>query len=301
MKHLVIQSAQFRSLEKGFSEWLDTLGYSSNIIRYLPTFVREFLHYLETQQITKIKSATSAHVEEFYKQLSNRKNERRGGSISQAHLNKYLYGLRLFSTYLQRTQSISLVISIENKKIHRELKNILTLEEVMLLLEAADKNAIGYRDQAMIAIYYGCGLRLSEGVALKVRDVDINKRMILIRNSKNSRQRNVPISSSIIGYITNYLIHGRPYLVRRGNEYFFISERGDGVQAQALYIRLKQLQERTQNTTLMRKKIGIHTLRHSIATHLLKNKVPIEAIGKFLGHQSIDSTQVYLHVANEGV
>ena len=107
----------------------------------------------------------------------------------------------------------------------------------------------------------------------------------------------MPISKSGIRHIENYLYDARPYLIKKNKEeIFFISERGTKMTGQMMYLRLLQLVTRTENSTLQEKKIGLHTLRHSIATHLLGNGMPLEKIKDFLGHSSLESTQLYTHL-----
>ncbi len=187
------------------------------------------------------------------------------------------------------------VIRMENDIIKE--RSILTREEIQLLYAATTECPMGIRDRAMLSIYYGCGLRKTEGVQLDVSDVLIERRMLYIRKSKNNHQRYTPVTEANLKYIEQYIYNARPLLVsdKSSEHALFVSERGCRINKGTMYIRLKGLQEKANLT----KEIGVHTLRHSIATHLLQSGMELENIALFLGHRCLDSTQVYTHIINE--
>jgi integrase/recombinase XerD len=101
----------------------------------------------------------------------------------------------------------------------------------------------------------------------------------------------------VIKHLENFLYDARPLLLKtKKEEAFFINERGKPMSAQMMYLRLQTLVVRTENTELIEKNPGLHTLRHSIATHLLANGMSLERIKDFLGHSSLESTQIYTHL-----
>ena len=158
--------------------------------------------------------------------------------------------------------------------------------------------ALQARDRAMLAIYYGCGLRRNEGVCLNAGDINFDRAMVHVRKGKNYRERFVPISKTSLKYLQDYVYDHRPVLLQ-GNksESFFVSQREGRVQGQTLLLRLKYLQHQSENEDLIEKEIGLHTLRHSIATHLLQGGMKLDSIARFLGHSSLESTQIYTHLA----
>ena len=154
----------------------------------------------------------------------------------------------------------------------------------------------------MLGIYYGCGLRKSEGVALDVSDVLTHRALVHVRKGKGSKERYVPISEKIMEHITEYLQMGRPLLTSTSSfstEGFFLNQIGSRCSDQALSNSLKKLVKRSESSSLQAKHPSLHTLRHSIATHLLQSGIQIELIQQFLGHQSLESTQIYTHLAGE--
>jgi len=157
------------------------------------------------------------------------------------------------------------------------------------------------RDRAMFAVYYGCGIRKSEGIALEVADVLFERRLLYVRKAKNGHERYVPINLKCLQDLEIYIYTARPLLLDETTqtEALFISERGTGMQGQSLICRLKALQQKTENPELQNKSFGLHALRHSIATHLLQAGMELENIALFLGHKTLDSTQLYTHLVNE--
>lgn len=159
------------------------------------------------------------------------------------------------------------------------------------------------RDTAMLDIYYGCGLRRSEGQALQVQDLGLDKGLLYVRKGKGYKQRLVPVAAAVGLRLHNYLKYARPVLIDTGSsankEAFFIGSRGSGqVQGSCLYERLKRLMKLT-GIYERKPGAGLHTLRHSIATHLLESGMSLEDISKFLGHSTLESTQIYTHIVHE--
>ena len=145
----------------------------------------------------------------------------------------------------------------------------------------------------MLSVFYGCGVRRNEGVHIKVQDVLEHQNLLFIRTGKGYRERYVPMVGSVKKDIVDYLITARPMMMgSQKNEALFIGVNGRPLKGSSLYERLKKLVKKSR----IKKKVGLHTLRHSIATHLLLNGMKLSEIAKFLGHQSLESTQIYTHL-----
>jgi integrase/recombinase XerD len=154
----------------------------------------------------------------------------------------------------------------------------------------------------MLGIYYGCGLRKSEGISLNVSDILIERKLLFVRKGKGCKERYVPITTNNLQYMTDYIHNGREYLLTKAQANtgaLFINQYGTACVADALSTRLDKLVQRSDNSSLQLKKPTIHTLRHSIATHLLGQGMDIEMIQQFLGHATLESTQIYTHILNE--
>lgn len=311
MKKLNLKIDSYNYILKSFAEWLDILGYAEHTVYSMPNYIKEFLYYLEKKNITTIKNITNNHIKEHYRELKKRSNQRRGGALSNGSLNKHLQALQKFSDYLRQSGKLILPkLHIQTEENNHEIKYVLTQEEIQQLYKACELypaqtirkphwlyEALSLRDKAMLTIMYGCGLRRTEALSLDITDIQADKKYIYVRKGKNYKERIVPINNKGLDYLQNYLYESRPrFLFNEKQEAFFISERGTRMGGQAMLLRLKLLIQRVDNIELQSKDIGLHTLRHSIATHLLQNGMSLESIAKFLGHSSLESTQIYTHL-----
>jgi integrase/recombinase XerD len=145
-----------------------------------------------------------------------------------------------------------------------------------------------YELSLILALYYGCGLRCSEGYNLRMQDVDFEKRTIFVRQGKNYKDRLIPMSNGVYNNLQEYIYQYR-YVLRVPHDRLFVCSK------QAISQKLKYLQSVYDDENLKAKKLYLHLLRHSIATHLLENGMDIEEIALFLGHSCLDSTQIYTH------
>ena len=314
MKKLDLENASFRYIEQSFREWLDILGYSEITVYNLPNMIRELLHYMESQRLNNIKDLTIQTIEEYYQQLKERANQRKdGGALSNGHLNKHIQALRKFTEYLRTVGRVQIpLLRLENES-SESYPEWLTTEEIELLFTASFKEeaaggkdiynfreeqaAFRSRDRAMLAVFYGCGLRRNEGVHVDVPDINFDRSILHVRKGKNYKERFVPINKTCLNHLQEYIYDYRPILQAGHSQALFLGNQGQRVQGQTLNLRLRYLVSKTQNSELQDKEIGLHTLRHSIATHLLQAGMKLESISRFLGHSSLESTQIYTHLA----
>jgi integrase/recombinase XerD len=312
MKQLPLQSPSFAYAERGFAEWLDILGYAPTTVYNMPNAVRELLHWMEGKGKMQLHQIASVNITDYYDHLRERENITRGGGLSNAYLNKHQQAIKLFSDYLRQTGKMILpVMDWENEAIDRGQIDVLSIEEVMMLYTATEiltepqkykrerefYEALQYRDRAMLSVYYGCGLRRNEGVQLDTGDINFNKSILHVRKGKNYKERFIPITKQSLQHLQIYLYDGRPVLLGVGKSpALFISAKAKRMDGQTMLWRLKQLIQLTDNAKLQQKQVGLHTLRHSIATHLLNKGMNLEKIKEFLGHTSLESTQIYTHL-----
>jgi integrase/recombinase XerD len=141
----------------------------------------------------------------------------------------------------------------------------------------------------VFALYYGCGLRLSEGWRLQIKDVDFDKKTLFIKQGKFYKDRIVPMNNNVCETIKDYIYNFRKCLKLNHNRLFISC-------FQVMRLRLKHVQSVCDDDTIKAKNLTLHGLRHSIATHLLQNGMSIENIALFLGHSSLDTTQIYTHL-----
>ena len=312
MKKLLLTNQQYEYLEKGFREWLDVLGYSESYVYNMPTQVREFLHFLESRSVKTVQAMKHQDIKAYYDHINSRANQRRGGGLGSSHINKHLQGIEKFLEYLHHRGMQNLpAMAIGLQKLQRDRMTVLTQDEIKLLFAATDKDAISTghhhynrfnealqaRDRAMLAVYYSCGLRRNEGVHLHVDDISFDTRILHVKKGKNYKERFVPFGKTTLQYLQLYVYDCRPSFAADKKEgRLFLSAGGRPTNGGTLLIRLQRLQQLTEDATLQQKTVGLHTLRHSIATHLLAAGMSLEKIAQFLGHSSLESTQIYTHL-----
>jgi len=291
-----LQSAEYILLLAGFKEWLQLLNYSPLGIPGLGANLRNFLQYQEQTGKTELRQLEATDANNFIGYLQNATGERIKKNYSNNHINKHIQSLKLFSRYIRETGRNSTGFSLQLLEETRAVPVWLTQEEINALYEATGDNLLGIRDRAMLAVFYGCGLRLNEGACLEVRDIDRTRKVLHVRKGKGYKERFVPVAQKNFDAIRLYIDFARLELLHetKTNALFIAARKGAAMDRGALYYRVKLLVKKAG----IKKKAGTHTLRHSIATHLLQNGMKLERIKEFLGHADLDSTQIYTHIIN---
>ncbi len=307
MKRLRLRNETFIALLESFEEWLSILGYAKSTLNSLPSHLQEFFYYLEGNGHSHLGHVTTKLVQEYYGQLSMRENQRLGGGLSKAYLNKHQQALKLFLKYLkEHNANVKFGIHLKGEKTdYTENKRILTQSEIKELFEACDWSHMSehfrMRDRAILVVLYSLGLRRSEAVGLNCDDILFEKGRVHIRKGKNYKERLVPINSHNLSMLEEYLYEGRLEFIKNyQTDALFLSHWGRRMGELTFANRLNAIIDATENETIIEKGITLHTLRHSIATHLLENNVPLKSISQFLGHSSLESTQLYTHLAVRG-
>lgn len=314
MKKLNLKNLSYQYIEKSFKEWLDVLGYSQGIVNGTPILIREFLHFLENNGVHHITQLQSKHIKQYYEYISVRANERRGGGLNTKTINQQIKAIEKLLEHLhQRGMQNLPSVGILLEKTQRKEIIVLSVEEIKELFELTKKEVntekeevLQARDRAMLVVYYSCGLRRNEGVNVSIDDINFDTRILHVRKGKNYKERFVPISKLNAEYLKQWIYDYRSKIVKDkkparqseagGEHRLFIGLKGEITQGGTLYSRLQLLKLQSENTELLEKQIGLHTLRHSIATHLLKAGMSVEKIAKLLGHSSLESTQIYTHL-----
>jgi integrase/recombinase XerD len=308
MKKLPLRSSAFLYVERSFGEWLDVLGYSTHTIYCLPVHVREFLHGLEERGVMQIERIEPKHFREHYARMQQRSNQRDGGALNANTLNKHRQALITFAEYLRKSARQPLPwIELRAQPAEDRDLQVLSVEQVRMLFamtsepyDSAMGDALAQRDRALLVIFYGCGLRRNEGMHLDVGDVDLDRKVVHVRKGKGHKERMVPINAANARMLEEYLYEGRlKLLASRTEGAFFISMRGMRQGDQSIALRLEGLQRRSDDARMREHPISLHGLRHSIATHLLDSGMSLEKIARFLGHSSLESTQIYTHLKEE--
>ena len=274
----VVEFLDFLIIEKGL-----TLSSIESYKYDLSIFYNDIKDKLENNNLHKLK------IEFIYDFIKNQSINR----ISSATIKRRVSTIRNFYLFLQKREVISFIVyEIKTPKIGIKLPNYLTIEEVDKLLSAPDINTFkGLRDKTMLEIMYSCGLRVSELISLKKKDINIKNSFIRIIG-KGNKERIIPIGEIALQYLNKYfeLLSYNSKLNNSKN--VFINKNGIPLTRQYFFKIIKYYSIKAN----INKNISPHTLRHSFATHLLENGAPLIAVKNLLGHESINTTQIYTHV-----
>lgn len=264
-------------------------GLSKNTIANYSFDIERLCLFLNQNKIAvsplKINEET---IQQFVYTISSQVNAR-----SQARI---ISGLRSFFSYLifEDYRADNPMELIEAPKTSRKLPDTLALEEIDRLIEAVDLSSKeGERNRAMLETLYGCGLRVSELVSLRISDLFFDEGFIKV-SGKGNKERFVPIAPVTQRYILIYKEHIRPEIPfkKECSDTLFLNRRGGQLTRAMIFIIISNLASKIG----LKKKISPHTFRHSFATHLLENGADLRSIQLMLGHESITTTEIYLHL-----
>lgn len=264
-------------------------GLSANSIQNYSYDIVKLIKYLEEHNIEMSPiRVTEEDIQGFIYHLAKKMNAR-----SQARI---ISGLKSFFNYLifedyRETNPLEL---IESPRIGRKLPDTLTTKEIDLLINVIDlSHPQGERNRAIIETLYSCGLRVSELTELKISDLFFEEDFIKV-TGKGNKQRFVPISELTKKYINTYKDHIRIHLnpIKDDVDILFLNRRGKKLTRAMIFTIVKTLTKQAN----IQKKISPHTFRHSFATHLLENGADLRSIQQMLGHESITTTEIYMHV-----
>ena len=309
MKKLLLQQASYNYLENAFKEWLDILGFVQATVYNLPTAVREFLYYLEQNNIHQINQIHHEHIKNYYNYLISRSNQKQGGALSTNYINSHFWALEKFFEFLHHKGTQNLPeVNLKRLKIQTLEREILTQEEIKELYNIVEnqetqtqkQEALNYQDKVLLTIYYGCGLRRTEGINVNVDDINFDTRVLHVKKGKNSKQRLIPFNKTASKILQDWVFEYRTILIQDKTESkLFINRFGKPLTGGTLGNRLQRIINQSDNIKLKEKNITLHSLRHSIATHLLANGMDIQKVQRFLGHSSLETTQIYTHLLEE--
>lgn len=264
-------------------------GMSKNTVENYNLDIQRLVMYLKSNDmyISPIE-ITSIQIQEFIYEIAK--------LISPRSQSRLISGLRSFYDYLifedyMQTNPLEL---IEAPKIGRKLPDTLSVSEINLLvktIDLSDSNAI--RNRAIIETLYSCGLRVSELTALKISDLFFDEGFIKV-TGKGNKQRFVPIGKLTQKHINLYKNQVRITMKIdiASNDTLFLNRRGKQLTRAMIFTIVKKLGEKAK----IQKSISPHTFRHSFATHLLENGADLRAIQMMLGHESITTTEIYMHI-----
>lgn len=262
-------------------------GLSNNSIGAYENDVNKLISYLADEQI-KIKEVSLDTLQNFICVLHDMEISPR----SQARI---ISGIKSFFRFLKLEDYIdeNPSLLLEAPQIGRHLPEVLSVEEIDNMIDCIDMNKDeGQRNRAIIETLYGCGLRVSELINLEINKLFLDEGYIVVKG-KGNKERMVPISEVAIHEINSYLDQRRLMDIVPGEEnYLFLNYKGTHISRITIFKIIKQLADLAG----IKRKISPHTLRHSFATHLLEGGANLRAIQQMLGHESIATTEIYIHI-----
>ncbi|WP_277013007.1 site-specific tyrosine recombinase XerD [Flavobacterium lindanitolerans] len=282
--------ANWATYIKNFQSFLKIeRGLSQNTIDNYTFDIEKMVLYLSENQINESPvSVSDETIQQFIYEVSKTINPR-----SQARI---ISGLRSFFNYMifEDYRNDNPMELVEIPKIGRKLPDTLSTDEIDKIIGAIELNKDqGERNRAMLETLYGCGLRVSELISLRISDLFFEEGFIKVKG-KGDKQRFVPIGNLTQKYIDIYKTTVRSHLdIQKGHEdTLFLNRRGKQLTRAMVFTIIKDLAVKIN----LKKTISPHTFRHSFATHLLENGADLRSIQLMLGHESITTTEIYVHL-----
>lgn len=299
-----LMNTSYIAIKNEYLVWLDTLGFSADVIRACNYAVHYFFEWLENRQVQSINQLTNRHINDYYAFLETRPNFRyKGRMLSASHLNKNFIAIDKLLEFLHQYGVTNVPIPTNRRmEIDQQARILkietLTQEEIKTLyncipdtyqnLPFVERQAKQAELRVIFALFYGCGLRRSEGHKLRIKDIDFDKKTVFVEQGKNYKDRIIPMNAGVYKELQDYLYNFRSRH-KKHDRLFDCNKATFGN-------KLKYLQNFCADENIKAKRLSTHVLRHSIATHLLQNGMSIENIALFLGHSSLDTTQIYTHL-----
>jgi len=299
---IVIHQA-YRDLSDRFYQYQKRLGYVEETCNTRRLYINEFLSWLEQKGQLEIHQVQAHEIQCYYNYISERPNKSEPGVLSQKTTFGHMKTVEHLFTMLQSEGEIltnpisTLKFPYQRQESERE---VLTQEEINELYEVCESSW----ERSILSLAYGCGLRVGELEQVNIEDVRLREKILIVPKGKGNKRRVLPMSSGVVSDLSDYYFNERQYLTD-GRDYkpkddaFMLNTRGGRMREFTYNKYLKRLIERTRNQEMKDKEISMHNLRHSIATHLIEQGIPVEQVRQFLGHSQLETTQVYTHISKQ--
>lgn len=306
-KNIIVVNEVNRMLSKEFYEYQKALGYGLDTCRSRQLQIEEFMYWVEQKGVLKginsIEETKAEQLQSYYDYLSERPNKQQDGILHQKTTYDYIKSVEYLFTMLQMQGAVLInpmnTLNFIYPKDEYE-REILTQEEIQQLY----KHCETARERSILSLGYGCGLRVGEMEQVNMEDIRFRDKMVIVQKGKGNKRRVIPMSSGVKRDLEEYLYNERCLLdinLGRREHPFMLNNKGGRMREFTYNKHLKLIIERTNIEALKSKELGIHSLRHSIATHLIENGMAIEQVRDFLGHSQLETTQIYTHINLEQI
>ena len=285
----------YQEQAENYKRHLDILGLNPQTTQARYLYLKEFLSWLEKLQILQLQYITTVEIANYYNYLQQRKSARTGQNIKQKSIYDHMRNLQQYLGYL-----LELGIIKTSPASHLKFRNPTEKVERIIFTQSEIQelyNVSNDQEKAILNLAYGCGLRVHELGLLNKEDIRTNENLVIVQKGKNSKRRIIPINTKVSEELQSFL--------EEIENPIFVNNKQRKMQEWTFNKILKELIGKTnfgqKFTTEEINKIGIHTLRHSIATHLLENGMKLEQVQTFLGHSHIESTEIYTHINQQQI
>jgi integrase/recombinase XerD len=289
-----LPTKHYQQILRAFVAYLRVMGYADTNV----PGAKEFLVELEQKGIRSLAQITSKDIKDHYAYLQTRPSKY-GGPLSPHTIQGYLFEVRQLLRWAEKTGQIltSPMAAMRFPTPPKSERAILTKKEIQQLY-ASCKEPV---ERLTLSLFYGCGLRASEGGNLNLEDVNTQSQLLYVRQGKGKKRRVIPLTESIIEDIENYVHQQRPdkesrHTIGTHKSSLALGRYGRRLQASSYRRLFDKLLLRNEN---IRPDVRLHSLRHSIATHLLADGMRIERVRDFLGHDCLETTQIYTRVKTD--
>lgn len=275
------------------TEYLDYIKYERKLsfetVKNYEYDLNKFVLFLKKNNISSFSDVRQDDISDYLKSI---------GNMNPRSISRNITSINNLFIFLLKDKKVSFnpCEFIDRPKLKKSLPDVLSIDEVTDLLDIPLTTKFDYRNKAMLEIMYGCGLRVSEVISLKVHDIDMDNDIVRCIG-KGSKERIVPINDYALYYLKLYLDVRGLFIINGRNDYLFLNNHGGPMTRQGF---LKNLNKILLEKGIKRH-ITPHSLRHSFATHMLSGGADIRSIQILLGHSDISTTKIYTHVSNEKI
>ncbi|MBR6690103.1 MAG: tyrosine recombinase XerC [Bacilli bacterium] len=283
MRDLILKFIDELKYEKNYSE-LTINGYLSNL--------DAFLEYLNENNIKSYNEIEYQDIRNYISYLYEQ-------NYNNKTISRHISAIRSFFKYLKVNNHIKSnpCTLISNPKLDKRLPKYLNFEEVEKLLKAYDNNSfVGLRNSLILEILYSTGIRVSEITNIKLSDISISNKTIVI-DGKGNKQRIVYFGNICLNLLELYLKRSYPILNKNNSEYLILSKTGKKINDREI----RKVVDDSAIIAGIKIKISPHVLRHTFATHMLNEGADLRSVQELLGHENLSTTQVYTHLTNEKI
>jgi integrase/recombinase XerD len=291
-----IYTEYYQEQAKNYKIHLEILGYHKATINAKYLYLKSFFGYLEQIKIFDLEEVKPKDILDYHKKLQNKKNFKNGQLLTQESVNTRMRMLQQYFGYvleiklLSKNPASGFVFPFEKE---RSQRIIFSQTQVKKLYQKAET----LQERNILNLAYGCGLRVSELVRINQEDINLQENLVIVEQGKNNKRRIIPITEKVKEELSEFIFSIEK---KQDEKALFLNIENRRIQSGSFNLILKKLLKKTdfgkRFTKLELQKIGMHTLRHSIATHLLENQMKMEQVQYFLGHNDIETTEVYTHI-----